>query len=105
MRSGRNDIIKTYLSKHDVDFLWNYLKDLNNQSCQIILKKFEKYNNKEDLPIKIFIQNLNTFTSLKVSKTKTIKEILLDNFTNAYENGILKNEFASKIYFFYNKDH
>jgi tRNA 2-selenouridine synthase SelU len=80
-----------------VDFLWNYLRDLNNQSCQIILKKFEKYNSKDDLPLKIFVQNLNTYTSIKVGKTKTIREILQEQFKNAFENETLKSQFSSKF--------
>ena len=84
------------MSKHDVDFLWNYLKDLNNQSCQITLKKFEKYYGLDFLPVKVYVQNMNNFTSLKVNKENTIEEIIKENFPNVYDNENLKPEFSSK---------
>lgn len=86
--------MKTYLTKHEADFLWNHLKDLNNQSCQIILKKFEKYNVSPDLPLRIFVQGLGTFTSVKADRNKTVQEVLQDNFSNAFEGDALRAQFS-----------
>lgn len=99
VRSGRNDIIKTYLTKNDGDFLWSHLKDLKNQSCQIILSKFEKYNTENSLPLKIYIQNLNNFTSIKVKEEQTIFSVLKQNFPHAFLEESFKPKFSSKLRF------
>lgn len=90
-------MIKTYLSKQDKDFLWNHLRDLNNASCQIILKKFEKFHVSEALPLKVFVQTLATFTSIKVRRSASLQEVIETHFANAFEGGALKPQFARSL--------
>ena len=73
-------MIKTYLSSHELDFLWKHLKDLKNQSCEIILEKLEKYYTSDYIPIVFYFNELKQYTCLKVKPNSTVLMILQENF-------------------------
>ena len=77
------------------------MKDLGNESCEIILGKLSKYHSSDTVPVRMYVQNLKTFCSMKVAGKSTLKQVLKTNFANAFDENGIRSKFSRRIWEYY----
>lgn len=77
------------------------MKDLGNESCEIILGKLNKYHSSDSVPVRVYVQDLKTFCSMKVSGKSTLKQVLQANFENAFDENGIRSKFSRMVWKYY----
>jgi hypothetical protein len=72
------------------------MKDLKNQSCEIILEKLEQYYSSEFVPVIVYFNELKQYSSLRTKKSDSLIKVFKENFPGAFNEGYFKEKFNSK---------
>lgn len=73
------------------------MRDLKNQSCEIILEKLEKYYSGEYVPVVVYFNELKQYSSLRTKKSETLINVFKENFPGAFTDSHFKEKFNSKF--------